>query len=102
MSTPKMYVLVRKDLPETYRTLQGSHAIAEYSLRGDQNLYQEWNNHTMIYLGVPNEAVLKFWSLKLTDKGKKWIGFYEPDLKNQLTAVACIDTGEVFKKLNCS
>lgn len=103
MSTQKkMYVLVRKDLPETYRILQGSHAIAEYSLRGDPELYKEWNNHILVYLGVPNEDVLKLWALKLTDKDKRWVGFCEPDLKGQLTAIACIDNGNVFKKLNCS
>jgi hypothetical protein len=31
----KMYVLTRKDLDETYRVVQGCHAVAEYSLRGD-------------------------------------------------------------------
>jgi len=95
----KMYVLVRRDLDETYRNVQGGHAISEYSLRGDLNAYREWNNSTLIHLGVPNEKVLLLWSEKLTDKGKKWVGFYEPDLHSQLTAIACIDTGEVFKKL---
>src|SRR4030042_6902601 len=102
MSTPrqkKMYVLVRKDLDETYRNVQGGHAISEYSLRGNLNAYREWNNSTLVYLGIPNGKVLELWAEKLTDKGKNWVGFYEPDLYDHLTAIACIDTGEVFKKL---
>jgi hypothetical protein len=94
-----MYVLVRKDLAEMYRGVQGGHALSEYSFGGDSKAYAEWNNSTLIYLAVPNEMVLLLWSQKLTDKEKIWVGFYEPDLRNQLTAIACIDTGEIFKKL---
>ena len=57
----KLYVLVRKDLDETYRLVQGGHAIAEYSLRGDKALYQEWNNGTLVFLGVPHLDAMEFW-----------------------------------------
>lgn len=97
---PKMYVLVRKDLAETYRVVQGSHAIAEYSLRGNLEKYRAWNNGTVVFLGVRNEQALELWSLKLTDKGKEFVTWREPDLKSQATSLACIDTGEVFKSLN--
>ena len=30
---------------------------------------------------------------------KTFAQFYEPDLDDELTAVACIDTGEIFKNL---
>lgn len=98
-SRKAMYVLVRKDLSERYSGVQGGHALSEYSIRGDLEAYREWNNSTLIYLAVSNENVLLLWSQKITDKGKTWVGFYEPDLRNQLTAIACIDTGEIFKKL---
>jgi hypothetical protein len=95
-----MYVLVRKDLSETYRIIQGSHAIAEYSLRGNLEKYRAWNNGTVIFLGVRNEQALDLWSLKLKDRGKDFITWREPDLKCQTTSLACIDTGEIFKNLN--
>jgi hypothetical protein len=98
-SQPKMYVLVRRDLDETYRCVQGGHALAEYALRGDLDAFRTWNNSTLVYLGVTNEFMLKMWAEKLTKKGKRWVGFREPDLTNQLTAIACIDNGEIFKKL---
>jgi hypothetical protein len=95
----KMFVLVRKDLNETYRNVQGCHSVAEYSLRGDKDLFNEWNNHTLIHLGVKDEWSLKRWKEKLKVTRKPIVEFYEPDLDYQLTAIACIDTGEVFKKL---
>ena len=57
----KMYVLVRKDLDKTYRMVQGAHAIAEYSLRGDKALYGAWNNSTVVFLGVTDEPALEHW-----------------------------------------
>ena len=57
----KMYVLVRKDLDETYGVVQGCHAVAEYSLRGDKTLYDKWNNGTLVFLGIPHLGALGFW-----------------------------------------
>jgi len=54
----------------------------------------------LIFLGVDNEDSLKLWSQKLNDKEKLFKEFREPDLGGQMTAIACIDTGEVFRKLS--
>lgn len=102
MNTPKLYVLVRKDLDSTYRAVQGAHAIVEYSLKGDQELYKAWNNSTVVFLGVKNEDALMLWEAKLMDRQKPYACFHEPDLHDQLTAIACIDSGEIFRKLNIS
>jgi len=102
-TAPRMYVLVRRDLESTYRVVQGSHAIVEYSFLGDpkaQEAYMAWRNGTVVFLGVRNEQALDLWALKLKDKDKTFATWFEPDLKHQLTAIACIDTGEVFKNLN--
>jgi len=102
MSTQKkMYVLVREDLNPVYGGVQAGHALAAYSLRGDKALFEEWGNSTLVHLGVPCEDALKLWAQKLTDKNKDWVGFTEPDLGHQLTAVACISEEDTFKKLNC-
>ena len=47
---------------------------------------QEWNNSYLIYLYA--DLVNKDYS-----------SFYEPDLDNQLTAIALQDDGRMFKKL---
>lgn len=97
---PRMYVLVRKDLDQTYRCVQGAHAIVEYSLKGDLEAYKKWNNSYLIFLGIRNESVLNLWAAKLAARKKIYVSFKEPDLNNQVTAIACIDTGEIFKHLN--
>ena len=92
----KMYVLVRKDLPKTYASVQAGHALAEYLL--GRTFLSGWDNGTLIYLGVKNEAELLKWGEKLDFMGKEWSGFREPDIGNEMTAIATIDDGETFKR----
>ena len=95
----KMYVLVRHDLDVTYRGVQGIHAVAAFYEKGNNT---DWHNEYVIQLGIRGERDLKNWAWKLTQKKKDWVGFFEPDLNNQLTAIACVDTGEIFKSLPLS
>ena len=94
----KMYILIRKDLNPTYRAVQGGHALAEYMLRHPIQA-QEWGNHTLIYLQIQNEQELELWAEKLNYKGITWEGFREPDIGNQLTAIACLSDGKPFSNL---
>ena len=91
-----MYVLVRNDLDQTYRVVQGIHAVAAFYEQGNKT---SWHNDTLVTLAVRNQKALEFWCTKLDNKNKKWVGFNEPDIDNQLTAIACVDTGEIFKNL---
>lgn len=93
----KLYVLIRKDLSQSYQAVQAGHAVAEWLLRHQgQN---EWDNGTLVYLGVDNEETLKHWTFKLDVKGIEWTGFTEPDIGNQITAIACLSDGKVFSNL---
>ena len=92
----KMYVIVRNNLPTKYRMVQGAHAVAEFLLCGPET---EWDNGTMVFVSVPDTQILKEWVVKLNRANKHWIGFAEPDLDNELTSIACVDTGEIFKEL---
>lgn len=92
--SPRLYVLVRKDLPVEYRAVQAGHAVAEWLLHD-----RSWNNETLIYLGVPNEFSLYRWADKLDRKGIDWVGFKEPDIGNQLTAISAVSDGYVFRNL---
>jgi hypothetical protein len=92
--SPRLYVLVRKDLDPQYRAVQAGHAVAEWLLHN-----QSWRNETLIYLGVPNEFSLYRWADKLDRKGIEWMGFREPDIGNQLTAIASVNDGRIFKNL---
>ena len=97
---PNMYVIVRRDLNPVYAAVQGTHAVVAYSLGVGHDLYQSWNNGTLVFLGVRNEQALKLWAMKIADHGKIFSTWCEPDMGGQITAIACIDTGEIFKKLD--
>ena len=56
---------------------------------------QDWNNNYLIYL----YADLDKWKVRLDLVNKDYSSFYEPDLNNQLTAIALQDDGRMFKKL---
>ena len=101
MNTPKqkkMYVLVREDLSDTYRGVQGGHALSLYALEHYEK-FRAWNNGDLIYLGVPNLKALRKWIRHLTKRDLTFSAFCEPDLDGHMTAIACYDTGEIFHAL---
>ena len=98
MKPLKMYVLVRKDLSDSYRFVQGGHAVAQFAL-DHEDRFKLWGNQTIVYLSVPNEYVLSLYESKLIDNDKTYSKFIEPDLHDALTSIACVDTGEIFKNL---
>lgn len=75
-----------------YGCVQGGHAVAQWLL---EHPNQEWNNSYLIYL----YADLDKWKVRLDLVNKDYSSFYEPDLGNQLTAIALQDDGRTFKKL---
>jgi len=95
----RLYVLVRDDLNVTYRGVQGIHAVASFYEKGG---HPEWHNSTVVQLAVRNEQDLKYWAQKLAMRNKQFSHFNEPDLGGQMTAIACVDTGEIFSKLPLS
>lgn len=68
----RLYVLIDQKLDAVYGCVQGGHAVAQWLL---EHPNQEWNNSYLIYLYA--DLVNKDYS-----------SFYEPDLDNQLTAIA--------------
>ncbi len=59
----KLYVLVRKDLSHSQIAVQAGHAVAEWVLHAN---ITNWDNGTLIYLGVKHEMELNSWADKLT------------------------------------
>lgn len=68
----RLYVLIDQKLD----------AVAQWLL---EHPNQEWNNSYLIYL----YADLDKWKVRLDLVNKDYSSFYEPDLDNQLTAIAC-------------
>jgi len=93
----KLYVLVRKDLPAQQQAVQAGHAVAEFLLRGPKS---DWSNGTLVYLGVRNSEMLRRWLVKLSDLELPTAVFKEPDLNNEMTALAVsTDRHDVFRSL---
>lgn len=91
----RLYVLIDQKLDAVYGCVQGGHAVAQWLLEHPK---QDWNNNYLIYL----YADLDKWKVRLDLVNKDYSSFYEPDLGNQLTAIALQDDGRMFKKLKIS
>lgn len=94
----RLYVLVRKDLNYSSPAVQAGHVVAKFCLNSYEG--EKWNNHTLIYLGVDNLKELYRWCFKLEKKDLKYVEFHEPDMNNELTAIAIlVDDGKIFRNL---
>ena len=92
----KLYILIREDLSNAQQAVQAGHAVAEYLLKGPETT---WDNGTLIYLGVPNKEHLEKWQYKLDARNMSYVTFKEPDIGNEVTALAIITNTEIFKSL---
>ena len=94
-----MYILTRRDLPRVYSLIQGSHALAQYMIEHTQ-LAKEWNNYTIVFLDVNTEEKMNQWIDKLDMNNIPFSKFNEPDVNDELTAIACYtDNNKLFKQL---
>jgi len=91
----KLYVITRRDLSLSQQAVQAGHAAIKLVQEG---LHSPWDG-TLVYLGIDSEEKLLLWGDKLTRKGIPWTGFREPDMDNQLTAIASLDDGRVLSQL---
>ena len=87
----RLYVLIDKSLDPVYGCVQRGHAVAAYLLEHPDG----WKNQYLIYL----YADLRKWVGKLNYFGLDYSIFKEPDLANQITAVAVESDGKLFKNL---
>ena len=85
----KLYVIVRKDLTPSQRAVQAGHAVAEFLLRGPN-----------FYLGVKGLKQLENIKRKLDFNGVTYVEFREPDIGNEITAIASEKQSKIFERLN--
>jgi len=93
MTEKKMYVLVLETLSHSQRAVQAGHALAQYLLLKPK---PKWSNGILILLKIKNEQELSDWHKRL---GGGSICFREPDIGNQMTALACVSDGKEFREL---
>ena len=93
----KLYVIVRKDLSISQRAVQAGHAVAEFLLRGP---FSRWSNGTLVYLGVKGLHQLENLKRKFENEGIDYIEFREPDIGNEITALATDVNSKHIERLN--
>jgi hypothetical protein len=84
---PRLYLLVRRDLPRSAQAVQAAHAAAELVYRRHDELIAGWGRFgpTISLLGLDNRDMLESWRSRL---GTAAVTFNEPDLDGSPTAIA--------------
>ena len=93
-----MYVVGRQDLSIEQQGVQNGHAAINFIFE-HFNVAKKWNEESnyLIYLSVDDELKLQKLLQKAEFKGIKTTSFYEPDINNELTAVAFEPSTETKK-----
>jgi len=79
--------------------IQSAHAAIEFQHEHSQ-IAKNWNTNSkyLVFLSVENEETLHFYLEKIKYRNLKYSIFTEPDIGNQLTAVA-LEPGQTSQKL---
>ena len=99
VNNAKLIVVVRRDLTPAYQAVQGGHALAEFCLQ-HSDIANSWhkNSNYLAYLSVKDENEMLFLIDKAQSRGITISIFREPDIDNQVTAIA-IEPSEASRKL---
>lgn len=92
----KLYIVTHKELSTSQQAVQAGHALAEFLLRGPKTF---WSNGTLVYLGVDNRKQLELLQRKLDMEDIPYVKFVEPDMNNEVTAIATDVFCKPLKKL---
>jgi len=90
----KMYVVVRSDLSAGMQIAQSCHALrlfADEHPESDRTWYEQSNN--LVVLSVSSKEDLAKLAYDMTNLGIEVSSFREPDLQNDLTAIAIEPAG---------
>ena len=101
MTQVKLVTVTREDLRPGYQLVQTGHAIAEFAHKHPQ-LFTDWttSSNYLISKAVQDEENLKRLYEKLKWRGADVVGFTEPDIGDQLTAICFYGTPEMRKITN--
>lgn len=85
----KLYAITRDDLPPGLQAAQLGHALIGYVL-AEPHRAGRWHagSNNLVCLAVPDEAALRALAGGLIGQGCPIFQFFEPDLEDQLTAIA--------------
>lgn len=93
--------MTRQDLAPGYALTQTVHAMADFSISHPRE-FQQWHSSSnyLACLSVKDEQSLQALEFKLLSEGIKHTTFREPDIQNQITAIA-IEPSDRAKRI-CS
>ena len=101
----KLTTIVRKDLSTGYKIVQTAHAVADFAKEHSEQ-FNSWKLGSN-YLCCLEASEFKIWRIvdTLKDKGVKFTIFREPDIGNEMTAIAVESLPkdlhkQLFKSLN--
>lgn len=93
----RLYIIVRTDLKRSSPAVQAGHAVAQFML---DHKNEDWDNDYLLYLKVNNLNDLNSIKTKVElNKSAKISKFYEPDINNELTAIAVYKHFDNFANL---
>ena len=95
----KLIIITRKDISSGYQAVQSGHAAIQFQHEHPQEA-KDWfsNSNYLIFLAAKDESELISYAQKAADRGIKISIFREPDLNNEITAIA-LDPSEASTKL---
>lgn len=101
METPKLVVVTRTDLPEGQQAVQSTHAIIDFVFEHPTRA-GPWHrdSNTLVMLTVKDERQLKRLIQKCEYLSLCYSAFREPDIGNQITAIAMEPHPETYKMVS--
>jgi peptidyl-tRNA hydrolase len=95
----KLYIITHQGLSSGYQTAQSIHAATEFTMNYREHA-SEWyeTSNTVVCLEAESTEELQQLVLTAAEKSIVHAPFYEPDLNNELTAVA-FAPGETSREL---
>lgn len=80
------------------QVVQACHVSAEWVIEHYEYNVTDWDK-TMVVVTVPDFPHLVFWQRKLGLKSLECSVFHEPDMQDQMTAIACLTDSNIFDSL---
>ena len=98
ISNSKLIVITRRDLSPGSQAVQAAHAAIEFQYEFPE-VAKEWNTNSkyLVFLSTQDEQSLKSFIERAKQKNIKYSIFVEPDMNDEITAVALEPTQESQK-----
>lgn len=99
MNKDKLYLITRDDLVPGSQAVQAMHAARQFQAEHSE-IEQRWFNSSnhLCFLSVPSVQDLEKLVRKAERRGVLYSTFQEPDLENQMTAIA-LEPGQNSRRL---